>query len=142
VDRLFSWYFAGDTEIHVPGSPPLRVSRASARLLEEAMETGGAMVTGRRNFDIAQAWGGHPPTAPCFVLTHQPPQEWVSDGSPFVFVTDGICHDGHQCATGSRRDTLRRSERGTAQHVARFQAEGCPTIHQPARLIEWGTFTA
>ena len=48
------------------------------------------MVTGRRNFDIAQAWGGNPPTSPCFVLTHSVPDDWAHEGSPFVFVTDGI----------------------------------------------------
>jgi dihydrofolate reductase len=72
-DRLFHWYFSGD-----------------AAILNEAMGTFGAMVTGRRTFDIARGWGGHPPGAPCFVLTHTTPQEWVKNGSPFVFVTDGI----------------------------------------------------
>lgn len=90
VDRLFRWYFSGDTDIEVAGSPTLRVSKESAELLREAQEAGGAMITGRRNFDIAQAWGGNPPGAPCFVLTHRPPPEWQGEGSPFVFVTDGI----------------------------------------------------
>ena len=90
VDRLFRWYFNGDTEVPIPGSPTLRVSRASADLLEEAGRSAGAMVTGRRNFDIARAWGGTPPVAPCFVLTHNVPQEWVKEGSHFRFVTDGI----------------------------------------------------
>jgi dihydrofolate reductase len=48
------------------------------------------MVTGRKTFDIARGWGGHPPIAPCFVVTHAVPQEWVKQGSPFVFVTAGI----------------------------------------------------
>jgi dihydrofolate reductase len=48
------------------------------------------MVTGRRNFDLAGAWGGNPPTSPCFVLTHNVPEDWAGEGSPFVFVTDGI----------------------------------------------------
>ena len=90
VDRLFRWYFSGDTEIPIPGSPTLRVSKESAEVLLDASRTGGAMVTGRRNFDIAQAWGGNPPTSPCFVLTHSVPDDWAQEGSPFVFVTDGI----------------------------------------------------
>jgi dihydrofolate reductase len=28
--------------------------------------------------------------APCFIVTHTVPQEWVKDGSPFTFVTDGV----------------------------------------------------
>jgi dihydrofolate reductase len=89
-DRLFHWYFSGDTEVRVLGSPVLKVSPQSAAILNEATGTFGAMVTGRRTFDIARGWGGHPPGAPCFVLTHTTPQEWVKNGSPFVFVTDGI----------------------------------------------------
>jgi dihydrofolate reductase len=90
VDRLFRWYFSGDVEIPIPGSPTLRVSRESADVLLDASRTGGAMVTGRRNFDLAGAWGGNPPTSPCFVVTHSIPEEWVYEGSPFVFVADGI----------------------------------------------------
>jgi dihydrofolate reductase len=49
------------------------------------------MVAGRRMFDIANAWGGHPPGGgPCFIVTHHPPPEWVKPGSPFTFVTDGV----------------------------------------------------
>ena len=90
VDRLFRWYFSGDVEIPIPGSPTLRVSRESAEVLLDASRTGGAMVTGRRNFDLAGGWGGNPPTSPCFVLTHSVPEEWTNARSPFVFVTDGI----------------------------------------------------
>ncbi len=91
VERLFSWYFRGDTEVPIPGSPTLKVSPASARLIEEYGRTAGAGIVGRRTFDIAQAWGGNPPGAPLFVLTHDPPREWSSrPESPFVFVTDGI----------------------------------------------------
>ena len=89
-DRLFKWYFSGDTEIQLPGSPTLKVSAQSANLINEAMRTYGAGVWGRRTFDIAQAWGGHPPGTPCFIVTHHVPQEWVYAGSPFTFVTDGV----------------------------------------------------
>ena len=51
----------------------------------------GAMVAGRRMFDIANAWGGNPPGGgPCFIVTHSAPQEWIKEGSPFIFVTDGV----------------------------------------------------
>ncbi len=89
-DRLFEWYFSGNTEIHIPGSPMLKVSPQSAELLKEALESSGAMVTGRKTFDIAGGWGGHPPGEPCFVVTHTVPQDWVREGSPFIFVTDGV----------------------------------------------------
>jgi dihydrofolate reductase len=90
-DALFKWYFNGDTEISMgSGSPVLRVSAQSAKLLKEAVARYGTGVWGRRTFDIAKAWGGHPPIEPAFVVTHTVPQEWVKNGSPFTFVTDGV----------------------------------------------------
>jgi dihydrofolate reductase len=50
----------------------------------------GACVVGWRTFDVS-GWGDNPPLGlPCFVLTHQVPQEWAEPGSAFTFVTDGI----------------------------------------------------
>jgi dihydrofolate reductase len=68
----------------------LKVSAQSAGLLKEAFARYGAGVWGRRTFDIAHGWGGHPPGSPCFIVTHTAPQEWVKEGSPFTFVTDGV----------------------------------------------------
>src|SRR5574341_682274 len=87
---LFKWYFSGDTEVNVPGAPPMKMSRRSAERVQGAIQSIGAMICGRRMFDIAGAWGGTPPGSPCFVVTHTIPQEWVKEGSPFVFVTDGV----------------------------------------------------
>jgi dihydrofolate reductase len=90
-DALFRWYFTGDTEIPISdGNMVLKVSQQSARLLQDAMRNYGAGVWGRRTFDIAHAWSGHPPGSPAFIVTHHAPQEWVYDGSPFTFVTDGV----------------------------------------------------
>ncbi len=89
---LFAWYNSGDTALPLPGTDMVfKISRASAELLREEWGKLGAMVAGRRMFDIANAWGGNPPGGgPCFIMTHNPPQEWVYEGSPFTFVTDGI----------------------------------------------------
>jgi dihydrofolate reductase len=90
-ERLFAWYFSGDTDYEMPsGTMTFKVSPASAELLQE-VQTVGALVTGRKTFDIANAWGGrHPVDVPVFVVTHTVPQEWVYEGSPFTFVTDGV----------------------------------------------------
>lgn len=90
--KLFEWYNSGDTPLPLPGTDMVfKVSRASADLLREEWSTIGAMVAGRRMFDIANAWGGNPPGGgPSFIVTHSPPQEWVKEGSPFIFVTDGV----------------------------------------------------
>jgi dihydrofolate reductase len=90
-ERLFAWYYSGDTDFDMPsGEMTFKVSPASAEVLQEVHEI-GAIVTGRRTFDIANAWGGrHPADVPVFVVTHTVPQEWVYEGSPFTFVTDGV----------------------------------------------------
>jgi dihydrofolate reductase len=91
-ERLFAWYSGGDTEYRLPGTEMVfMVSPQSAQLLREAHTKMGAFVTGRRTFDISNGWGGNPPLGvPTFVVTHSVPQEWVYEGSPFTFVTDGL----------------------------------------------------
>jgi dihydrofolate reductase len=96
-DALFNWYFSGDTEVFMSeGVPPLKVSKQSAEIMKDAIKTYGAGVWGRKTFDIAHAWGGHPPGTPSFIVTHRVPNEWVYDGSPFTFVTDGVESAVHQ----------------------------------------------
>jgi dihydrofolate reductase len=69
-----------------------KVSKASAELLRETWGRIGAIVTGRRDFDVSNAWGGKSPLeVPIFIVTHRPPQEWVDmPGTPFTFVTEGV----------------------------------------------------
>jgi dihydrofolate reductase len=92
VQRLFAWYSSGDTDYHMPsGRMVVKVSPASAEVIQDLNQTTGAIVSGRRLFDVAGAWAGrHPLDVPVFVVTHTVPQEWVKEGSPFTFVTDGV----------------------------------------------------
>jgi dihydrofolate reductase len=94
VDRLFQWMFSGDTDLSVSIGEQdidLKLPSDTAATYQEMMNTTGAIVSGRRMFDVAEAWGGkHPINVPVFVVTHHVPQEWVKEGSPFTFVTDGV----------------------------------------------------
>lgn len=102
-NALFNWYSSGDTEVKISeGTPVLRVSRKSAKILKDAFKTFGAGVWGRKTFDIAKAWDGHPPGEPCFIVTHHPPQEWIKEGSPFIFVTDGVESAIHQAKKAAK----------------------------------------
>ena len=68
-----------------------RVSAATAEFLREVQESTGALVMGRRTFDLNNGWGGqHPLGVPVFVLSTSTPEEWVYEGSPFTFVADGL----------------------------------------------------
>jgi dihydrofolate reductase len=91
-ERLLAWYGAGESEYKLPGSDMVfMVSEATAGYLAETSRTTGALVFGRRTFDLTQGWGGkHPLDVPVFVVGGSVPQEWVYDGSPFTFVTDGL----------------------------------------------------
>ncbi|HEY0738630.1 MAG TPA: dihydrofolate reductase family protein [Herpetosiphonaceae bacterium] len=92
VGRIMRWYRSGDTEVPVfDGAMVFKVSAASAAVLRERFSGTGAIVTGRRDFDVSNAWGGQSPLpAPIFIVTHHPPQEWTHAGSPFTFVTEGV----------------------------------------------------
>jgi dihydrofolate reductase len=91
-ERLFAWYSGGDIEYRLPGTDLVfQVSPQSAEVLREAHSKMGALVTGRRTFDITNGWGGSPPLGvPTFVVTHTVPEDWVYEGSPFTFVTAGV----------------------------------------------------
>jgi dihydrofolate reductase len=87
-ERLFTWMSAGPESNRL--EPRLAPPDASKVVVDEWMTDCGAMISGRRTFDIANGWkDGHPIDVPIFVVTHHAPThgEW----SPRVsFVTDGI----------------------------------------------------
>ena len=86
-EGLFAWMNANEANrVHPYLAPP----DASKVIVDEWMTKSGALISGRRTFDIANGWkDGHPVDAPIFVVTHEPPTtgEW----SPRVsFVTEGV----------------------------------------------------
>lgn len=85
--KLFEWWTAGSQRVGPDDrfKPPAR----SVPVVREMFE-GGAVIVGRRTFDIAQGWGGHHPGGPFFVLTHRTPERWVGPGTGGVAVKDGI----------------------------------------------------
>ena len=51
----------------------------------------GAVISGRRSFDLTGGWRGHHPLgAPVFVVTHSVPYGWPRAEARVAFVTDGI----------------------------------------------------
>jgi dihydrofolate reductase len=94
VDEVFDWYFSGDVEVPTASATSdmtFRVSPPSAEHLTGLVAEIGAMLTGRRTFEVADGWGGqHPWDVPAFIVTHQVPDGWPLPGSTVQFVTDGI----------------------------------------------------
>jgi len=95
TENLFDYFNSGDIEHVFPGGKmTVRLSPASAMVMRDIWQRVGAIVVGRRMFDIAHGWGGsHPLDAPVFVVSHSIPEGWPRDDAPFTFVTgvaDGV----------------------------------------------------
>jgi dihydrofolate reductase len=93
VAEVFDWYFnSGDVEVETGGGDPMtfKVSAPSARHIRDLTSGLGAVLTGRRTFDVAQGWGGNHAWGPAFVLTHKVPDGWPRPNSTVHFVLDGI----------------------------------------------------
>ena len=78
--RLHEWAFGEDER--------------NRELLAEAVNAIGAVIAGRRTYDLSIPWWGAdgptgPARVPVFVVTHAEPEE-VHDGGVYTFVTDGI----------------------------------------------------
>src|SRR5688500_15734714 len=88
-DHLFRWYDSGDvtvTTTHPELTFPL--PPVSAEHFRSLREQTGALVVGRKLFDITEGWGGNLPLGvPVVVLTHHVPDGWPRPDAPFTFVT-------------------------------------------------------
>ncbi|PSK98836.1 dihydrofolate reductase [Murinocardiopsis flavida] len=77
VGELFDWYHAGDTSVPNPNEDvSFAVDDAGAQAWRRLTENTGALIAGRRLFDIAGGWNDqHPADAPVVVVTHRPPED-------------------------------------------------------------------
>jgi dihydrofolate reductase len=88
-EHIFDWYFNGDTPYE---STMFRPKAGNRQVVAQLYQQMGAMLTGRRTYDITNGWGGtHPVNGiPVVILTHNPPANVPPGKSKLVFVTDGI----------------------------------------------------
>jgi dihydrofolate reductase len=112
-ERLHAWLADGgvDPRSHRPKAEP------GAQVFDELMAT-GAVVTGRRTFDLAGGWAGdHHDGVPIFVLTHVAPREPAPGHARYV--TDGVesCVARAKAAAGDRDVLLHGA--ATAQECLR-----------------------
>jgi dihydrofolate reductase len=89
-EPLFEWFFSGDTPSKY--NEMFRLSKSSAKFFDDGIDTCGAVISGRRTYDIAGAWDGNGPVPglPLFVLTHNVPDKVPETTVPYTFVTNGI----------------------------------------------------
>ena len=79
-DRLHDWMFDAKTD-------------ADAAIVDELYQSTGAVLMGRRMFDVGfEPWGDPPPfRMPVFVVTHEERAPLpMQGGTTYTFVTDGI----------------------------------------------------
>jgi dihydrofolate reductase len=91
-ERLHEWLFGLSSWRERHGRNGGETS-VDADVVEEAVQRTGAVVMGRRMFDLGEGpWGGEPPFhVPVFVVTHSPRETLVKEGgTTFRFVGDGI----------------------------------------------------
>jgi dihydrofolate reductase len=89
VDELFEWYQAGDVRVTHANKElgDFKVDQASAEVLKDLLGNAGALVAGRRLFDIADGWNdAHPTGAKVVVVTHDPPPDAAERWPKTTFV--------------------------------------------------------
>ena len=77
VEEVFDWYStSGDVEVQTGGGDPMtfKVSAPSAEHIRDLTSGLGAVLTGRRTFEVAEGWGGNHAWGPAFVFTHDVPR--------------------------------------------------------------------
>jgi dihydrofolate reductase len=79
-DRLHDWMFDAKTE-------------TDAKIVDETYASSGAIIIGKRMFEVGfELWGDPPPfRMPVFIVTHEERESLrMQGGTTYAFVTDGI----------------------------------------------------
>jgi dihydrofolate reductase len=93
---LLAWMNEGDivssAGLHPKYHGFFRARPENAKFLDELFTTMGAVVCGRRTYDLTNGWNGtfNVRNVPVFILTHEPPAAVPEGDTQFTFVTDGI----------------------------------------------------
>lgn len=89
-DKLQAWMFSG--EVTSETNSFFKLSEIDKKVFDSAAKKTGAMIVGRRTYDIVNGWeGSHPlENVPVFVLTHQIPNDSPRGKTPFTYVLGGV----------------------------------------------------
>jgi dihydrofolate reductase len=89
--RLHDWIFSGQSDRTGATSRWASGDPKDAEVIDEMFRTTGAVIIGRRTYDIGEPfWGPNPPfRVPCYVLTHRAREMQIRGETTFTFVTEG-----------------------------------------------------
>jgi dihydrofolate reductase len=106
-EQLFTWFGDGDTASRF--YPWMAMSAISAAAFDGFIDRIGAVITGRRTYDITNGWDGEGevPGAPLFVVTHRAPDRVPPADPPYTFVTDGIASAVRQALAAANGKDVR-----------------------------------
>ena len=79
------------------------MARPNAEFFDQGVSRCGAVIAGRRTYDVSQGWGGRGPIPglPLFVVTHHVPGTVPPGQPPYTFVTTGIQDAAAQAAAAA-----------------------------------------
>jgi dihydrofolate reductase len=107
-ERLHEWMFRAEPDRN----------QIDDELVREAYSSVGAVVLGRRTFEVGlRHWGDTPYPAPSFVLTHEPRENLAMKSAMFTFVTDGIESAVRQAKAAAGEKVVSVMGANTAQQV-------------------------
>jgi dihydrofolate reductase len=89
-EHIFDWFTTGTKPAH--GSDLFKPEGNNVQVVDEMVERAGAMLTGRRTYDITHGWGGSHPIKglPIFIVSHSVPRDIPRGDSEITFVTEGV----------------------------------------------------
>lgn len=123
-ERLHEWVYNLEAWRSPHGMSGGDTSDPANELMKESAERSGAIIVGRRMFDLAEEWGDEPPFhKPVFVVTHHPREtQEKRGGTTFHFVTDGIESALRQAKAAAGEKAV--AVGGGAQTIQQFLARG------------------
>ena len=100
-DRLHAWLRSGDTPSRL--NPSFSMPAVSAKFFDDGVARCGAVIAGRRTYDVSGGWGGKGPMPglPLFVMTHRAPATATPAEPPYTYVAQGIEHAVEQARTAA-----------------------------------------
>jgi dihydrofolate reductase len=117
-------------------------SGATAKVIEEGFRITGAIIMGRRAYDIGAAQDGfvdNPYQVSTFILTHDVPEKAAKGAEAFIFATDGIESALQQAkAAGGDRDVVIGGGANTAQQYLKAGLVDEIQIHLVSKLLGEG----
>jgi len=125
-EPIHNWVMGGSWSYD--GGTPFQASGVDRDIVDEMFATAGAVIVGRRMYDVVDGWGDASPFGlPVFVVTSRPQPARTVGTTLYTFVTDGIQSAlqqtqgarlfEHLGATLPRLEQLRVRESPHATHI-------------------------